>query len=224
MTDTLDARPGWAEIIVGLGTYLVLIIALGAWLLQTPDEQAALRGIVGMAANGAAGAVALLAAYALRIRSLTAFGFRRVGRKWLIAGAALGVLAFGLSFIVEAIYFHFVTEPNTQADFQVAASGGAPSLAILMIAGALLTPFGEEVLFRGIIANALNRYGWWAGVFGSAVIFAAVHGPSVIFFDALMVGILAGIVFSETNSIWPALLIHVFYNGLHLLHYSTMGA
>jgi membrane protease YdiL (CAAX protease family) len=215
-------RPGWPEVMVALVVYLMLIAALGLWIVRTPDEQAALRGIVGMAANGVAGAVALLAAFALRIRDFRAFGFRTVERKWLLAGAALGVVAFGLSFAIEGIYFLFVNEENTQADFQAAASGGLTSLFILLIAGALFTPFGEEVVFRGVIANALNRYGMWAGVVGSAAIFAVVHGPSVILLDAFMVGILAGMVFRKTNSLWPAMVIHVVYNALHLLYYATL--
>lgn len=215
-------RPGWPEIAIALFVYLALVAVLGVWLVRTPDEQAALRGIVGMAANGVIGITALLAAFSLRIRNFAAFGFRGVAWNWLFAAAVLGVLAYGLSFVVEAIYFHFVTEANTQADFQAAASSGPLSLAIILFAGALLTPFGEEVVFRGVVANALNRYGAWAGIAGSAAIFAAAHGPSVIFFDAFMVGVLTGILFWKTGSLWPSLMIHVVYNGLHLFDYSTL--
>lgn len=216
------SRPGWPEVAVGLATYLLLVVLIGVWLVRTPNEQAALRGIVGMAANGAAGTLALLAAFGLRIREFGAFGFRRTSRAWLLAGAALGLLAFGLSFVVEYVYFLFVTEPNTQGDFQAAARAGPWSLAMLLLAGALLTPFGEEVLFRGVVAGALNRYGAWAGVVGSAAIFAVAHGPSVILLDAFMVSLLAGLVFRRTGSLWPALAIHVVYNGLHLLHYARL--
>lgn len=217
-----QAKPGWPEIVVALVVYLVLVAALGLWMVNTGDEQAAVRGIVGMAANGAIGCIALLAAVFLRIRNFRVFGFRAVEPKWIAVGAALGVVAFGLSFIVEGVYFHFITEPNTQADFQVAAAGGTLSLLVLLVAGALMTPFGEEVVFRGVIATALNRHGAWAGVLGSAVIFAAAHGPSVIFFDALMVGILIGVLYRKTGSLWPALAVHVVYNGLHLVTYSML--
>lgn len=175
-----------------------------------------------MAANGFAGILALIAACSLRIRDLDAFGFRPCRGKWLIAGAALGLIAFGLSFVVEHIYFLFVTEPNTQGDFQAGAKAGPWSLALLLIAGALLTPLGEEVLFRGVIAGALNRHGAWAGVLGSAAIFAVAHGPSVILFDALMVGILIGLLFRRTGSLWPSLATHAVYNALHLLYYAKL--
>ncbi len=80
---------------------------------------------------------------------------------------------------------------------------------MLVLAGAVLTPLGEEFVFRGVIANSLNRYGAWAGILGSAVIFAAIHGPSVIFFNALMAGLLTGFLFRRTGSLWPDVLTHV---------------
>ncbi len=215
-------QPGWPEIAAGLITYLIGLLLIGLWLLQIPDEEAAFRGIVGMAANGVAGSIAFMAAFSLRIRHFRAFGFRPVGRKWLYISAGLGVFAFALSFLIEGVYFHFITEPNTQGDFQAAAKDGALSLFILLVTGALFTPFGEEVVFRGVIANALNRYGVWAGVVLSAAIFAVVHGPSVIMALAFMVGIMAGILFRKTGSLWPCLVLHIVYNGLHLLYYATL--
>jgi uncharacterized protein len=215
-------RPGWPEMAVGLIIFLLLLVLIGFCLLQIPDEQAEFRGIAGMAANGVAGIAALMAANILRVCDLRAFGFRTAGAKWLLAGATLGVAAFGLSFIIEWVYFLFVTEANTQADFQAAARAGPWSLFLLLITGAVLTPLGEEVLFRGVIANVLNRYGAWSGVVASAAIFAVIHGPSVILLDAFMVGILTGILFRKTRSLWPCFLLHLVYNGLHLLYYSTL--
>lgn len=214
-------RPGWPEIIVALVVYMVLILAISLfYLLRLSDEQAALRGISGMAMNGVVGTVALLAAYLIRIRNFRAFGFRAVENRWLVIGALLGIVAVGLSFIIEHVYFSFITEINNQADFQAAAQSGPLSLAILVFSGAILTPFGEEIVFRGVIANALNRYGAWIGILGSAVIFAAAHGPSVIFFNALMAGILTGYLFRKTDSIWPGFVMHVVYNGIWLIIYS----
>lgn len=213
--------PGWPEITVALITYVALILALSTlWLLRIPDEQAAWRGIVGMAMNGIVGTIALLAAYLIRIRDFRAFGFRTTTMRWLLIGAGLGVVAFFLSLIIEHIYFSYITEINNQADFQAAAKASFLSLLILVFSGAILTPFGEEVVFRGVVANALNRYGPWAGILGSALIFGAAHGPSVIFFNAFMAGILTGYLFRQTNSVWPGFMTHFVYNGIWLVVYS----
>lgn len=216
------ARPGWPETLTALSLYLIGIIMLGIGMMQIPDEQAILRINIGGAGNGLIGLAALFAACALRVRNLRAFGFRATERKWLLVGVALGVAAFIGCFVIEGVYFHFITEPNNQADFQTAAKGGILSLFVLIITGAILTPLGEEFVFRGVIANALNRYGALAGVVGSAAIFGIVHGFSVILFDAFMVGILTGILFRKTGSVWPGVVVHIVYNSLNLLYYSTL--
>ncbi|WP_019909394.1 CPBP family intramembrane glutamic endopeptidase [Paenibacillus sp. HW567] len=221
-SDMPQARPGWPEILTALFLYLIGIVILGLWMMQIPDEQAILRINIGGVGNGLVGLMALFAAYALRVRNLRAFGFRMTERKWLLVGAALGVIAFGGCFIIEGVYFHFITELNTQTDFQTAAKGGPLSLFVLIITGAILTPLSEEFVFRGVIANALNRYGAWAGVVGSAAIFGVVHGFSVILLDAFMVGIMVGILFRKTGSIWPGVVVHIVYNCLNLLYYSML--
>lgn len=211
--------PRWPEIATALISYLLLLLLIALLLVLIPDEQAAWRGIVGMATNGIAGILALLAAYALRIRDFQAFGFQAAKSRWLTIGAVFGISAFGLSILTEHVYFLFITEQNTQGDFQAAARDSPMMLLILIFTGAILTPLGEEVLFRGVIANALNRYGAWAGVVGSAVIFAVVHGFSVVLLNAFMVGLLTGFLFRRTQSIWPGFIVHVVFNGAWLLIY-----
>lgn len=220
MSTTPTVLLSWSEIAVALISYLLLLVLIGLLLFQIPSEQPVLRGIVGMATNGVAGIFALLAAFVLRIGDLRAFGFRTVGRRWLLAGAGLGIVAIGLSVLIEHAYSLFIAGVNTQADFQAAARSGPLSLAAIIFTGAVLTPVGEEVVFRGVVANALNRYGMLPGVVGSAAIFAAAHGPSVIPLDAFMVGILTGTLFRRTNSVWPSLVLHIIYNGIWLLIYS----
>ncbi|WP_405154050.1 CPBP family intramembrane glutamic endopeptidase [Paenibacillus sp. FSL K6-0108] len=222
MSEIPQTRPGWPEILTALFLYMVGVVILGVWMLQLPDEQAILRINIGGAGNGLIGFLALFAAYALRIRNLRAFGFRMTERKWLLMAVVIGIAAFGGCFVIEGIYYHFITEINTQADFQTAAQGGPLSLFILIITGAILTPLSEEFVFRGVIANALNRYGAWAGVVGSAAIFGVIHGFTVILLDAFMVGILVGYLFRKTGSIWPGVVVHIVYNGLNLLYYSTL--
>ena len=216
-------RPSWPEILTALSLYVIGVVFLGVWMLQIPDDQAIFRINVGGAANGLIGFLALFAAYALRIRNLRAFGFRRTERKWLLVAVVIGIAAFGGCFVIEGIYYHFITEINTQADFQTAAQGGPLSMFILLITGAILTPLSEEFVFRGVIANALNRYGPWAGIVGSAAIFGVVHGFTVILLDAFMVGVLVAYLFRKTGSIWPGVVVHIVYNGLNLLYYSTLS-
>jgi membrane protease YdiL (CAAX protease family) len=217
-----EVRPGWPESLIALGLFLFSMIVLGILMSRIPDEQSILRINIGSAAIGLLGMAVLFAVCGMRIRNLRAFGLRAAERKWLLVGAAFGVAAFIGCFVIEGVYFHFITEANNQVDFQTAAKGGVLSLILIIITTAILTPLGEEFVFRGVIANALNRYGAWAGVVGSAAIFGLSHGFNVILFDAFMVGILTGILFRKTNSVWPGVVVHMVYNSLNLLYYSTL--
>ncbi|WP_259671177.1 CPBP family intramembrane glutamic endopeptidase [Rhizobium sp. NZLR1b] len=86
-------------------------------------------------------------------------------------------------------------------------------LVLSFLGGAIFTPFGEEVLFRGVVANGLNRYGPFAGVVLSSIIFGLAHGLSVILPIAIMVGVLSASLFRATGSVWPSVVLHCVYNG-----------
>lgn len=214
-------QPDWPEIALAVGIYVAGVAVLGLWMVSLPADQTIFRINVAGVANGAVGFIALLAAYLLRVRDWRAFGFRPTTLKWLLIAGGLGIFAFGLIFIVEAIYFHFITEPNTQGDFEAAAKGGIFSMILLLFTGAILGPIGEELVFRGVVTSALDKYGSWIAVVGSAAIFGIIHGPSVILVDAFVVGLLLSIVYLKSRSIWPAIVLHIVYNGLNLIYYST---
>lgn len=218
----MTRQPGWPEIVIAVGIYVVGVAALGYWMLQQPDDQAILRINIAGAVNFAVGFAGLLAAYLFRVRDWRAFGFRPTTLRWIAISIALGVVGFGLIFVVEAAYFHFITEVNTQADFQAAAKGGVAAMLLLLFTGAVLGPIGEELVFRAVVQSALQKYGSWIALVGSSLIFAAIHGPSVIFVDAFVMGLFFGAVFRLSGSIWPAITLHVIYNGLNLIYYSTM--
>ncbi len=214
--------PGWAEIAIAVGIYVIGIGLLGYWMLQQAEARVAFSTNVAGAVNFAVGLTGMLAAWLFRLRDWRAFGFRPTTARWLAISIALGLVGFGLIFLVEAVYFHFITEVNTQAGFQAAAKGGLGAVLLLLFTGAVLGPIGEELVFRGVVQSALERYGSWIALLGSSLLFAAVHGPSVIFVDALVMGLFFGAVFRLSASIWPAILLHIVYNGLNLTWYALM--
>lgn len=183
-----------------------------------PDDQLMTRGIAGYALSALIGLVAFAAAFILRIRNLAVFGVRRVGWKWLLAGAGFGVVAFVLSSVIGSYLFlsgdtHSAVEPT----YQAAATGGALTLVASLLLGAVATGIGEELAFRAVLTNFLGRYGPWVAVLGSAVVFALAHGINLILPVAFVNGVIAALLFRKTGSVWPGVMVHLVNNALGTL-------
>lgn len=220
-------RPGWPEILIGVVGYVVFLLIFAMFFRYLPDGDPVLQGIVGSTAGGFVGVAAFAAACGFRIRALDPFGFRRVSTRWLWIAAAVGIGAYGLILIMLFIYTSFFVLHDPQGILHAAAQGGPLPFILSFIGGAVFTPFGEEILFRGVIANALNRYGAFAGIVLSSIIFGLAHGANVVTLAAIVVGILSAILFRATGSIWPCVVLHGVYNCAHLVAsasgFSPMG-
>ncbi|SAI30127.1 CAAX prenyl protease-related protein [Bordetella ansorpii] len=205
--------PGWPEMLAGLAAYGVLLLLFGLLMGWLPANDPVLLGVVGSTAGGVVGVGAFAAACGLRIRSLRPFGFVRAPRRWLIVAAGMGIAGYGLNLAIQFAYMAGFGADDPQSILHAAARGGALPFMASFLGGAILTPFGEEILFRGVVANALNRHGAFAGVVVSSLIFGLAHGVSVILPVAIMVGLLSALLFRATGSIWPCVVLHGVYNG-----------
>ena len=137
---------------------------------------------------------------------------------WLLLGAGLGLGAYLLGIVVSVGYVLLTGDTsNPQGDYHAATSGGLLAFVLAIAFGAIATPIGEELLFRGVLANALNRYGAWIGVLGSAAVFALVHGVNIILPIAFVVGIITALLFRRTGSIWPGVAVHAVNNGISIV-------
>ena len=171
-------------------------------------------GLVLTAWTGGGGVVAFSAAALLRIRSLSVFGVRRVSWRWLLIGVGAGIAAFVLKSLAILAWIQITGGDNAtvQSMYGEGGSGGVLSLILATLFLSLLTPLGEELLFRGVVTNALLRYGPFIGVVGSALIFAVSHGINNVFPAALVTGLIAGEVFRRSKSVWPAVVVHAVVN------------
>ncbi|MFE9243014.1 CPBP family intramembrane glutamic endopeptidase [Nocardiopsis sp. NPDC006938] len=182
-------RPGWPEVVLGLlgmAISVVVLVFLGPVGL---DPDPLVYGLIVSAWSGVGGLVGFGVAYAVRPRSLAAFGVRRTTWRWMLAGAGWGLVAL----LVKGLVVLGITtltgyDSDPQGVYHETAGGGAVALALTFLFLAVLTPIGEELLFRGVVANALLRFGPWVGVLGSSAIFAVFHGVNVILPAAFVVG------------------------------------
>lgn len=206
-------RPGWPEIIVGTLAALVAILAIRLFGVVGLDEEPVVYGLILTAWSGVVGLIGFAVAAMIRIRSWGAFSVRRTSGRWVLVGVAAGVVALVLKGLVNTgiiAVTGFSSDP--QGDYYAAAGGGVLPLILTFVFLSVLTPIGEEFFFRGVVTNALLRYGPVIGVLSSSVFFALVHGINIALPSALVVGIIAAEVMRRSGSIWPAVIVHAVNN------------
>lgn len=106
--------------------------------------------------------------------------------------------------------------------------GQMASYEILLqfITVSIVPGFCEEILFRGAILSACLPFGRSRAILISSVLFALMHqNPEQIFYT-LVAGVILGIVYERTGSIWNCILLHVCNNFVSVIEsavFSKMG-
>ncbi len=90
-------------------------------------------------------------------------------------------------------------------------------LLLSLITTVLIPAFCEEILFRGTILTNLLPYGKTVAILGSASLFALMHQNPAQLFYAFVAGVVLGLVYVHTRSVWGGILIHFFNNLLGIL-------
>jgi len=80
---------------------------------------------------------------------------------------------------------------------------------------AVLAGVGEELLFRGMVQRLLvRRFGTWVGILVAAALFSGMHLQFYGFFPRFLLGIVLGILYAFSGSLWVAMLAHFFYDAM----------
>lgn len=87
-------------------------------------------------------------------------------------------------------------------------------LAFLVIA--VIAGIGEELLFRGLVLRKLfiGTNNIHLAVWGSAIIFSAIHFQFYGFLPRMMLGVMFGYFYYWTGNLWVPIVAHIFNNGL----------
>jgi membrane protease YdiL (CAAX protease family) len=95
--------------------------------------------------------------------------------------------------------------------------GGELLFNLLIIA--LIPGIGEELIFRGIIQQEIDRVlkkPWLAVVF-SSLIFSAIHFQFEGFLPRFLLGMILGLLLMWTRNLWLPILVHAFNNGMQVV-------
>lgn len=221
------APPRWSALrlaITALGSFATavavssaVVIALG--LRGRPPQQRAPEEILLLAliTDGAL-LIALFALgrWLLRLR-VSDLGFRppSVGSLGFAAAAAGGLWL--LSILVNALQIR-AFGPNPQSLIvTVGAHSGVAALLMDLTTGAVIAPFAEEILYRGLIFGGLaQRMPIAAAGTISALLFALSHGLGVIA-PIFVLGLGLAYVYARTGTIWAPMITHAIVNAISLL-------
>ena len=132
-----------------------------------------------------------------------------LGSYWFVVA---GILVVQFMFSLAAITLTELVAPWMDDSL---AGVGQGNLLLALIGIVILPPIVEEITFRGIL---LERFvvKWRVGVavIVSAVFFGILHADPV---GAGMFGVVTGLLYLRTGSLWPGIIIHLVNNFVALL-------
>ncbi|MBN1553695.1 MAG: CPBP family intramembrane metalloprotease [Phycisphaerae bacterium] len=91
---------------------------------------------------------------------------------------------------------------------------------VVVLSAAVLAPLVEELLFRGLLQSMLRRYlsNPWHAILLTAGVFALFHFNTPQNIPALFVlAVVVGYNYERCGRLWPAILIHMLFNGITLI-------
>ena len=213
-----EVRSGWKILILFLVEYILLFIManiIGTLVVISGSMRENIYIILMFSQEIVLILTPILSWKVLFKNDLSLIGLKALNKKEiknLILGLVMGIIAITLAFILillskSGVLVNSLLEPRFSL-----------SLVLYLILF-ILVGFAEELLSRGYIIGAMeasNNNKWFA-IMVSAVIFSLMHygnnGFSLIpFLNIFLVGILFGVMYVKTKSIWLSTGFHITWN------------
>lgn len=129
-----------------------------------------------------------------------------------LSGELYRVTAIGWAQLVSAIPELGAFDASNTVEWLKEFANVAP-LPVMLLIFAVGPALGEELIFRGVIGRGLvARWGIWAGVLMTSLMFAIVHGHPVHVIGVIPLGIAMHLVYLATRSFWAPVLLHFLNN------------
>ena len=211
--------PTWGDMLAVVGIYLLATVATS---IVTAIAAAVSGGAESLAERMSSGPMSALS-YGLSM-ALTIVGvliYRKLRRgegrvfrlslrgfnPMLILWGFVLVLITGI--VIEPV-LNLFPESFLELLNNMGANGG---WSVLMLA--VLAPVMEEVLFRGILLEAVReKYSSGRAIVVSALMFGVIHIIPQQVVNAFVIGLILGFIYVRTNSLWPVIIIHALNNAM----------
>ncbi len=106
---------------------------------------------------------------------------------------------------------------NTDAGLNDVSRTKPYQLVLLVFSSAVIPAFSEELLFRGVFVSNLKPYGKSVAVIVSALMFCFMHMNVAQLLYTFAAGVVFGLVYCETGSVWITVLLHFLNNFFNVL-------
>ncbi len=162
-------------------------------------------------------ALSLPVAYALCRRvPRTAFDRQPLGLgrlcRWLIIGLAVLILGSLLGSAASELAYRLAGRQTVSMVDEMFKMFGQFSPVLTLLIPCVLGPVCEELLFRGLVAARLARYGERPAALISALLFGLWHGNLEQFFYAFGIGLLLAYAYYRTGRLITPIVLHMLYN------------
>jgi hypothetical protein len=218
-------------LIVALGSLRLiagLIAALAAAALGDRPGLPLVLGVLLFQTLAILGAIhfVVLRKYGLRWADL---GLRPSTPKWHRRGLALAVLLLPMVAAINGVLMTQVTDGEFHNPQLVAVAPDGfswPALISMLVMAGVVAPFGEELVFRGLLFPWLRGHlGVIAAAVVSGLIFAILHGVPILIPALTAIGTALALLYHRCGSLWPVILAHGAFNGIMvILLYAALAA
>lgn len=226
MEANLPSRPAfppsnWGPLTAVVGVLMALLAGVvlsvpGLIVGHKPDGDLTTLGNVLVQAATAVGFVLVPWAVAARDAAGPAEALRRLGlRRFRLSALKWMAAAIGAYILVSIAYVAIVGEPHQK---EIAEGFGPAPVQIVLIA--IAAPISEEVCFRGMLFGGLReRLPRIPAALVTGLIFGGLHATTgVSAVPPLMAfGFILALLYEETGSIVPGILLHMLNNSIALL-------
>lgn len=203
----------------GLCTILIMAASPGGLVPgATPDPMSIIFGLVASAAVQ----LFLMWLYLRKNDRMAMMGLNDFGQIALHKATGLAFLL-----VITAMAFNFVYATyvipgiGMQEDMEKILAGIArtpPNMVVMFLAIAVAAPVVEELLFRGLLQNALTKYlPVWGAIVLSSFLFSLVHLQPYAIPGLMSLSIAFGYLYHRTGSLRTNIILHMANNAFALL-------
>ncbi len=222
----IDSKLGWVCLVSLFAVALFIVLSLVAALVTVPvyvlnTDEGLYNAVLSVAVP-----ILMIILVSLISKPLIGKPVREVLKLKMPNKKVLWMLPATLGgYIVLLIFFFMIlyaVDPKILEQEQDVATAikeiAGLKLFFMALGVAVLTPIAEELFFRGFLLSLYaKKVKYLLGIFVGAALFGLAHFQLNVSVDTLLFGIALGLLTWQTESIYPAIALHMLKNSLALI-------